>query len=81
MEVGPFLVLLIHAPSASSISSLRFWKTSFLLSSSFLGQEGQKHSKPFQGLAPSFLCLLHGFQFSSKTMGRQMDDGFVKGFS
>lgn len=38
MEVGPLLVLLIHAPSASSISSVRFWKTSFLLSSLSLAE-------------------------------------------
>lgn len=40
---------------------------------------GQSPSKPSQDPAPASLCLLHGFQLRNKTMGRQMDDGFVKG--
>lgn len=46
-----------------------------------LGQEGQSHSQPSQGPAPASLCLLHGFQLRNKAVGRQMDDGFVRGFS
>lgn len=38
MEVEPLLLLLTHVPSASSISSVRFWSTSFLLSSLSLAE-------------------------------------------